>query len=172
MHILAIIVGLLGAGIVWWWRLQMIARAGNAAIDTARRVRGEVRRKRSREKAALAPVSAIDQPLPAAATLMRFVAGDEGWPRSRAEARRLLGEIADEAQVDEAITYAEWCERQVLAERKAIDTLCAKLAEWLDPTERERMAGMVEAMAADDDADARARAERATGRIRDAGRPV
>ena len=153
------IVGGIGA---WWWRAKNAAEAGGKAIDHAQRLRGQVRRKRAREAASFAPVAAIDDPVVAAATLMRFVAGDEGWPTARHEARRALGEIADDERIEEAVTYAEWAAKQVEHERRSIDELGTKLRDWLDAPERDRMLGMLDAVAGDDpDGVARARRARA-----------
>ena len=170
MHILGIILGLLVTGYVWYRRLKIAAQAGGKAVDAAQRVRGKVRRRRSRDAAAFAPVSAIDDPVVAAATLLRFVAGDERWGARRAAARAALAGIADAARADDAVAYAEWAARQVEHERRSIDALAAKLAEWLDAPERARLAAMIDSVAGED-ADGRARADRARDRIRVIGRP-
>lgn len=151
------IVGGIGA---WWWRAKNAAEAGGKAIDHAQRLRGRVRRKRARAAASFAPVSAIDDPVVAAATLMRFVAGDEGWPTARHEARRALGEIADDERIEEAITYAEWAAKQVEHEGRSIDELGHKLRDWLDAPERARMLAMLREVAGDDP-DGHARLHRA-----------
>ena len=157
------IVGGIGA---WWWRAKNAAEVGGKAIDTAQRLRGQVRRKRSREAAAFAPVSAIDDPVVAAATLLRFVAGDDGWPTARHEARAALGEITERERVEEAITYAEWAAKQVEHERRSIDELGGRLREWLDHPERTRMLSMIDTVASDDP-DAAARARRARNALSD-----
>lgn len=164
MHILLTIVGLIVAGTIWYRRMKIAADAANKGIDAAQRLQGKVRSKRRRDKAAFAPVSAIDHPVVAAATLLRFIAGDDAWGRKREASRAALLEIADESMVDEAVTYAEWAAKQVEHERKSIDTLAAMLRDWLDDEERRRLEGMVEA-AAPADADGRARAVRAIERL-------
>ena len=160
MHILGIILGLIVAGVIWYQRIKIAAEAGSKAIDAAQRAKGKVVRKRKREAAAFAPISAVDHPVVAAATLMRFVIGDEAWGATRPRAVGELREIADEATVEEAIAYAEWAARQVEHERRSIDELSAKLREWLDPTERGRLAAMLEGLVPDE-ADAHARHARA-----------
>ena len=167
MHILGLLLGLIGAGVFWWYRLKTVAEVGNKALDAAGRVRSQVRRKRSRDKAAFAPVAAVDHPVIAAASLMRFVAGDEHWGRVRAPVEAQLGAIADGATVNEAMTYAEWVARQVDHEKRSIDALADKLWEWLAPTERAQLTGMLDEAMPMDDADVAARAARARSRLSD-----
>ena len=160
MHILLALLAIVGTGMVWYYRAKAAAEIGGKAVGKAQEVRGKIRRKRSREAAAFAPISAIDHPVHAAATLLRFVVGDERWVAERRRVGAMLREIADATTVEEATTYAEWASRQVEHERRTIDALSGKLREWLDVPERERLAGMLDE-GAGDDPDALARASRA-----------
>lgn len=159
MHILIALLGIIVTGVIWYQRIKVASEAGGKAVDAAQRAHGRVKRKRRRDQAAFAPISAIDDPVIAGATLMRFVAGDERWGLRRTDVREFLATVADEPSVDEAIAYAEWAARQVEHERKSIDALSGKLGEWLDPTERDRLIGMLDTVA-ENDVDAIARAER------------
>ena len=70
MHIVLAVVGLIGAAAFWWYRLKYMSDAANEAVDAVGRVQGHFRRGKLRKKSALAPISAIDDPVIAAATIM------------------------------------------------------------------------------------------------------
>ena len=52
MHILVSILGLLGAGLFWWYRLRAAGAAVRDVADMAGRARGAVKRRRFRNRAA------------------------------------------------------------------------------------------------------------------------
>ena len=165
MHIILLIVGVLGALAFWWFRIKQIGQAGSEALDTAQRARGYLRRRDHARKGDFSPVTAIDDPVVAAATLAAFVAGDDGWPRARAEAGRVLADVATGQAVEEALGYADWAHRQIANEARAIDVLTDMLNGWLNRGERDTLRALVDRAAARGGDGADARADRTKARL-------
>ncbi|MEM6914830.1 MAG: hypothetical protein AAF511_12735, partial [Pseudomonadota bacterium] len=67
MHILGLLVMIIGAVSVWWWRLKTAKDAADTVIDAAERFRGKRRRAKIAEATSFSPITAIDGPVPAAA---------------------------------------------------------------------------------------------------------
>ena len=63
MHILVSILGLLGAGLFWWYRLRAAGAAVRDVADMAGRARGAVKRRRFRNLAAGSPFADLDDPV-------------------------------------------------------------------------------------------------------------
>ncbi|MER9428561.1 hypothetical protein [Mesorhizobium sp. M0408] len=78
MHILIAAIGLLGAAGFWWYRLKIMNDAAREVADVVGRVQGNVRRKKLRKQAALSPLTAIDDPVVAAATLITAIVSENG----------------------------------------------------------------------------------------------
>ena len=77
MHILLAVFGILGVAAFWWYRLKMMNDAANDAADVIGRVRGNIRRKRIRHQNEMSPLTAIDDPVVAAATLISAMVSDD-----------------------------------------------------------------------------------------------
>ncbi len=76
MHILFLVLSTLGAAAFWWYRLKYLRQAGSEAMDAIGRAQGKIRRNKIRKQAEGSPVTAIDHPVIAAATLLSTVIAD------------------------------------------------------------------------------------------------
>lgn len=150
MHILLSILGALGAAAFYWYRLQNMSAAANDAINTVGRVRGHFRRKKLRAKAAESPVSAIDDPVVAAATILVSIHGEDSplTPQLEGKIRDVVYEIAaSDGALDEAMTYAKWAASQVVDVPLVIDRAGKFLDSRLNEVEKEQLISMVDKVA-------------------------
>ncbi|TIU64652.1 MAG: hypothetical protein E5W15_26360, partial [Mesorhizobium sp.] len=109
MPILIAILGLLGAAAIWWYRLKYMSDAAREVADVVGRVQGNIRRKKLRKQAALSPLTAIDDPVVAAATLITAIVAEQGpvLPKREAVIRDVISQIAETPKkTDEAVVYA------------------------------------------------------------------
>ncbi|WP_352817778.1 hypothetical protein [Mesorhizobium sp. M0898] len=138
-------IGLLGAAAFWWYRLKTMNDAAREVADVVGRVQGNVRRKKLRKQAALSPLTAIDDPVVAAATLITAIVSEHGpvLPQREAAIRSVISEIADKKQTDEAMIYAKWAASQIDDATVVIDKLAPFLRERLDAAERSDLLRMV-----------------------------
>lgn len=145
MHIVLAVVGLIGAAAFWWYRLKYMSEAANEAVDAVGRVQSHFRRGKLRKKSALAPISAIDDPVIAAATIMAAIAAEDTVlsPDLEAGVRQQLLTIESAEKVDEAIVYANWASSQVADVTHVIDIAGKFLATRLDDNEKQELVDMV-----------------------------
>lgn len=149
MHIVVAIIGILGAAAFWWYRMQGIGQAASEVADVAGRVRGQFRRNAMRKKAAVAPVTAIDDPVVAAATIVMAIAAEDQLvtPEIEARVRKEIAPITDTEKLEEAMIYAKWATDQVADVQTVIDKAAAFLCERLSTDEKEQLVAMVDAAA-------------------------
>lgn len=149
MHILMIILGLAAAGAFWWYRLKYMSEAASEVVDQVGRVRGHFRRKNLRNKAAISPISAINDPVIAAATVALAIASEDAVP-SEALTGRLRDAIepiaASPDKLTEAVTYARWASDQVADVPVVIDETSKLLAARLDEPEKEQLVALVQSI--------------------------
>ena len=145
MHIVLAVVGLIGAAAFWWYRLKFMSEAANEAVDAVGRVQSHFRRGKLRKKSALAPISAIDDPVIAAATIMAAIAAEDSVlsPDLEAGVRSQLLIIESAEKVDEAIIYANWASSQVADVTHVIDIAGKFLATKLSDNEKQELVDMV-----------------------------
>lgn len=145
MHIVLAIVGLISVAAIWWYRIKYMSEAANEAVDAVGRVQSHFRRGQLRKKSALAPVSAIDDPVIAAATIMAAIAAEDTVlsPDLEAGVRQQLLTIEDGEKVDEAIIYATWASSQVADVTHVIDIAGKFLADKLSDNEKQELVDMV-----------------------------
>lgn len=145
MHIVLAIIGLIGAGAFWWYRIKYMSEAVGEAADAVGRVQGHFRRGKLRKKSALAPISAIDDPIIAAATIMAAIAAEDTVlsPDLEAGMRQQLLTIESADKVDEAIIYANWASSQVAEVTHIIDIAGKFLSTKLDENEKQELVSMV-----------------------------
>lgn len=138
MHIVLMILGVLAAGGFWWYRMRAASDAANEVIDMAGRVRGSIRRKRIRKQNEMSPLTAINDPVVAAATLITALATDDVALSVEREAatRDWLGEIATDAAADEAMIYGKWAAAQIDDAGTVIDKLGLFLGGKLTDAEK------------------------------------
>ena len=150
MHILFGFLGIIAAAAIWWWRLKYLGEAATEVIDTVGRVRGNFRRKKLRKQAEMSPVTAIDDPVVAAATLIVAIHGEDQplQPRQEAAIRETLAEIAPADKLDEAIIYGKWAASQIADTQLVIGHAGKFLSSRLNGSEKEQLVEMVNSVAA------------------------
>jgi hypothetical protein len=146
MPFLLAVLGVLGAAAFWWYRVKTMGQAAGEIADAVGRVQGTIRRGQLRKKAALAPLTAIDDPVTAAATVVLAIAA-EGVPVSDALLSRVREEIrsiaASDKQLDEAVIYAKWASDQVADVPVVIDKTTLLLKTRLSEAEKLQLVDMV-----------------------------
>lgn len=150
MPFLIAVLGVLGAAAFWWYRLKMMNEAAQEVADVVGRVQGNIRRKKLRKQAALSPLTAIDDPVVAAATLIAAIVSEQGpiLPQRESVLRDVISGIAaSQKKTDEAVVYAKWAVSQVDDTTITIDKLAPFLRERLDPAERNDLLGMLNRVA-------------------------
>lgn len=149
MPVTFIVIVLLVAGVLWWYRRKMIKEAADDVADVLGRVRGSVRRERLEGKDEMSALTAIDDPVVAAATLILAIATD--GPRMTREREQALGEViagvAAQSRADDAIDYAKWAAGRVDDAGVVIDTLTPLLRERLDEAEKSDLITMARRVA-------------------------
>ena len=145
MPFLIAVLGVLGAAAFWWYRMKAMNDAAREVADVVGRVQGNIRRKKLRNQAALSPLTAIDDPVVAAATLIASIVSESGpiLPQREAVIRAVISEIADKKKTDEAVIYAKWAASQIDDTTVVIDKLAPFLRERLDVAERNDLLQMV-----------------------------
>ncbi|TPL00916.1 hypothetical protein FJ938_21810 [Mesorhizobium sp. B2-4-14] len=149
MPFLIAILGVLGAAALWYYRMKAMNDAAREVADVVGRVQGNIRRKKLRKQAALSPLTAIDDPVVAAATLITSIVSENGpvLPQREAVIREVISGIADKKKADEAVIYAKWAASQIDDTTLVIDKLAPFLRERLDPNEREDLLRMLNRVA-------------------------
>ncbi|MDX8518857.1 hypothetical protein [Mesorhizobium dulcispinae] len=150
MPFLIAILGLLGAAAIWWYRLKAMNEAASEVADVIGRVQGNIRRKKLRKQAALSPLTAIDDPVVAAATLITAIVSEHDpiLPQREAVLREVIAQIAaSPKKTDEAVVYAKWAASQIDDTTIVIDKLAPFLRERLDPHERDDLLRMLNRVA-------------------------
>lgn len=150
MPFLIAVLGVLGAAAFWWYRMKAMNDAAREVADVVGRVQGNIRRKKLRSQAALSPLTAIDDPVVAAATLITALVSEDGpvLPLREAVIREVISQIAEsQKKTDEAVVYAKWAAAQVGDTTMVIDRLAPFLRERLDPNERDDLLRMLNRVA-------------------------
>ncbi|AGB43575.1 hypothetical protein LB516_10390 [Mesorhizobium sp. CO1-1-7] len=150
MPFLIAVLGVLGAAALWWYRMKAMNDAAREVAEVVGRVQGNIRRKKLRKQAALSPLTAIDDPVVAAATLITAIVSEDGpvLPRREAVIREVISQIAaGPKKTDEAVVYAKWAATQIDDTTIVIDKLAPFLRERLDPNERDDLLQMLNRVA-------------------------
>lgn len=143
MHVLLLIVGAVVAVAVWYWRFKMMREAASDAMDAAGKARGYVRRKTFARMSDHSPITAIEDPVVAAATLLHIVSDRSHFAPVSPIVSEFITSITTEAHANEAITFAEWAGRQVLHPGRSVSHLTEFLAGQLDPDEKDQLAAVM-----------------------------
>ncbi|MEO9336274.1 hypothetical protein ABFT80_02390 [Mesorhizobium sp. SB112] len=154
MHILIAVVGLMGAAAFWWYRVKYMSEAANEVVDAVGRVRGSIKRKKLRKQAALSPLTAVDDPILAAATLITAIFSEDTplTPVRENAIREVISGIADPKKTDEAVIYGKWAASQIDDSNIVIDKLSPFMRERLEENERLELLKMIDDVAAAEDA--------------------
>lgn len=141
MHIVLLVLGVVAGLGFWWYRVRAAHEAASEVADAVGRVRGSMRRKKIRKQNELSPLTAIDDPVVAAATLLVAVASDD-VALSPAREEAIRGEIeglTSSDKVDEAMTYGKWAAGQIDDAGVVIDKLAPFLSGRLYENEKYAM---------------------------------
>ncbi|ATU93990.1 hypothetical protein [Phyllobacterium zundukense] len=150
MHIVLAILGILGGGLFWWYRLKVLGDAASDAIDSAGRVRGYFRRRKIRLQAEHSPLTAIEDPVLAAATVIfAIIAEDILITEGHFDAvRSVLIDISNPRKADEAMIYAKWAFIQIGDTPTVIEKTSPFLRQRLNDLEKNELIDMVGVAAA------------------------
>lgn len=146
MHIVLAILVLLGGALFWWYRLKVLGEAAGDVIDSVGRARGYLRRRRIRLQAEHSPLTAIEDPILAAATLIfAIIAEDVLITDNHFEAvRGLILDISNPRKADEAMIYAKWAFSQIGDTPTVIEKISPFLRQQLSELEKYELIDMVE----------------------------
>lgn len=145
MHYIMAALGAIAGAAYWWFYLKQANNALSDAVDTVGRVRGNMRRRKLVAKAELSPVSAIDDPVVGAATILYSIAQDIS-PVSGETEKRILGLVSGlttQDQAEEAIIYARWASSKIAEPSVVIDRVSPLMNERLDDSEKDHLISMV-----------------------------
>jgi len=135
MPVLLAILGALGAGLFWYYRLRDLGHAAGELVDAAQRVRGHHRRRKFRQKAESSPIEAVDDPAAAAvAMLIALACKDRSLsPGAEAAIKAEMQHVMGLTQIDETFTFARW----VAGHASDPNTLSLRFARlWLTALEQ------------------------------------
>ncbi|HUV32248.1 MAG TPA: hypothetical protein VMW31_01650 [Devosiaceae bacterium] len=138
MQFLMVLLGVVSAAAIWWYRLKMIGTAAGDAARAAGKVRNHVRQRSARRRAADASLSDIDDPVTAAATVLVAMAADEIplTPKDEAAIEAALLSVATPHEAHGAIEYAKWVNTQLDDPAVVIDLLAPLFKSHLTPQQR------------------------------------
>ncbi|MGO4447907.1 hypothetical protein AB4Y96_03190 [Phyllobacterium sp. TAF24] len=150
MHIVLAVIGILGAGLIWWYRIRMLGDAASEVADGVGRARGYFRRQKIRRQTEHSPLTAINDPVLAAATVIyAILTEDMPHSDSYAEAVRAeILEISDAAKAEEAVIYAKWANDQIGDAVIVINKTSPLLRQQLNDVEKQDLIAMVAKAAA------------------------
>lgn len=150
MQTLLVVLGILSAAAIWWYRLKTIRAAAGEAAQAAGKVGRDLKRRTARRRAADASLDGIEDPVTAAATVLVAIAADEIplTPRDEAVIRAALLKVATKAEADEAIDYARWVNTQVDDPALVIDRLAPLFKARLDAKQRAELLALIDAVKA------------------------
>jgi len=146
MALILAIISILATASFWWWKMKAIRDAASDVVDLAGRVKGEYKRKKFRQAAASSPITAINDPIIAAATLLCEIATTD-IPNIGAQEqtiiRKQICRITDEKAANEAVIYGAWAVRSVSDISLVILRLGGFLRDRLNPKEKEQLIDMI-----------------------------
>ncbi len=144
MHIVVLVLGLLAGLGFWWYRLRAAHNAASEVVDAVGRVRGSMRRKKIRKQTELSPLTAINDPVVAAATILVALATDDAAlsPAREDAIRTELSELTSGDRAEEAFVYGKWAAGQIDDTGIVIDKVAPFLAERLYANEKDGLLTM------------------------------
>ena len=150
MPILLAIIGVLGAGAFWRYRMKYLGQAAGEIVDAAERARGAYRRRQFRKKADAATIDAIADPRTAAVVFLVALSSADGplTPAHEAAIRDAMTGVMSVEKPDEELVFAKWAAADV-ADLNALVSRLSKL--WiarLDMPERQQLYDLASSIAA------------------------
>jgi hypothetical protein len=145
MHIILGLFSLIMFAAIWWYRMKYLSEAAGEAADAIGRVQSKIRREKMRKKSALAPITAIDDPITAAATIMASIASEDSVlsPILESGVRAQLEKLETGGKLEEALVYAKWASEQVANVPSVIDVAGKYLSTKLNDDEKHELIDMV-----------------------------
>lgn len=149
MHILAIVVGIIAAAGVWYWRAKAAKEVVDDVGSMVGRVQGRIRMNNFKKKAEGSALASIEDPALAAAVFLHALANEKrdalhlAEPRIREE----LGRIVADADLDEVVSYAQWAARDVADARDVVRRFKPLWRQKLTREERADLIVMAETIA-------------------------
>jgi len=148
MAFIMAIIGALVTASIWWMRLKYMRHAATDVIDLAGRARGKYKRKKFRQAAQSSPITTIDDPVIAAATLICEVATTDipaiGKPEQEVVFQQIC-QITDQKAAREAVIYGAWAVQTVSDASLVILRLGGLLREQLNTQEKQQLIAMITA---------------------------
>jgi uncharacterized tellurite resistance protein B-like protein len=140
MHVLVAILGVLGLGAFWYYRMKSVSGAAEEIIDVAERARGAFRRKRFKNKAEAATIDAIKDPRTAATVLLVAIASADGRMSDKTEAAiREAMKTVEVEKPEEELIFAKWAAADVVDLNNLVSRLGRVWVEKLDLDERRQL---------------------------------
>ncbi len=149
MHIVAIVVGIIVAAGVWYWRAKAAKEVVDDVGSMVGRVQGRIRMNNFKKKAEGSALASIDDPALAAAVFLYALANEKrdalhlAEPRIREE----IGRIVAAADLEEVLSYAQWAARDVADARDVVRRFKPLWRQKLTREERVDLVAMAEAIA-------------------------
>ena len=146
MHIFATIIGILALVIAWWYKIRSAGKITREVADIFGITPGNLSQKALRKLSSNSPITAIQNPLVAAATIIIAIQSEEFVLGQSDEdfIEGLLSPLGEAAQVDEAMTYGKWAAFEISDINVIIDKLGEFLKYQLDKSEKTQFLSMLD----------------------------
>jgi hypothetical protein len=149
MHIVAIVVGIIAAAGVWYWRAKAAKEVVDDVGSMVGRVQGRIRMNNFKKKAEGSALASIEDPALAAAVFLHALANEKRDALHLAEPgiREQIGRIVADADLDEVLSYAQWAARDVADARDVVRRFKPLWRQKLTREERADLIVMAESIA-------------------------
>jgi uncharacterized tellurite resistance protein B-like protein len=149
MHVLLAVLGVLGAGAFWWYRMKYLGQAAGEVVDTADRIRGAYRRKQFKKKADAATIDAIADPRTAATVLLVAIASADGPLGAEHEAaiKDAMVRVMAVDKPEEELIFAKWAATDVADLNGLVSRLAKVWTAKLDMPERQELYDLAQGIA-------------------------
>jgi hypothetical protein len=149
MHIVAIVVGVIAAAGIWYWRFKAAKEFVDDICSVVGHVQGRIRTASFRKKAEGSALASIEDPALAAAVFLYALANEKRGALHLAEPmiREDIGRVVAAADVDEVLSYAQWAARDVADARDVVRRFKPLWRQKLTREERADLVAMAENIA-------------------------
>ena len=155
MHIVAIVLGIITAAGVWYWRFKATKEIVDDVGEMVGRARGRIRMANFKKKVEGSPLASIEDPALAATVFLHALSNEKPSARHLAEPliREQVAPIVPATDLDEVVAYAQWAARDIVDARDVVRRFKTLWREKLTREERAELVAMAEAIAAVGDTD-------------------
>ncbi|MEM6626186.1 MAG: hypothetical protein AAF719_05730 [Pseudomonadota bacterium] len=150
MQILGVLLGVITAIGVWYWRLRMAKQAIDGAMDAAGRLKGAYNRRQFKNQTLNAALSEVETPGDAAAVLLFSLAYvKRSGPDEAARIDQMLAETVGMPANEraDAVAFAKWAASEVTEPNDVVRRLLPIWSESLGRSERLALIDMAEEIA-------------------------